>query len=189
MDDFAAMCFWHPVGSHAGETLAQICERKTSDVTQYGYTLWSFAPATTARVYAWRSELSKARLDACTVLCCGERTEDPYRGDGPVRWLTEYSEDLVIWQRLPHPRMSSYHRGPTKHGFVASAFYVTGIEATDAIHVDRPTTWFRAQDQSWTRGRVPTRGEYLVKKPATTEKGARVRLTLSVAYPYVVWLR
>lgn len=183
-----SLCFWHPVGPHGGETLDQIKGRKLTDVAAYGFTLWSFAPATASRVYAWRAELKKAALATSSVLCCGASTEDPSRSTGSVRWLTEFSEDLFVWKPLPHPRMTSYHRAPTKAGFAASAFYVTAIEVPQ-IRVERPEKWFRVHPQEWETGVVPTRGEYLVRRPVMKDKGTPVRLVLSVTYPYVVWLR
>ena len=184
-----SLCFWHPVGPHGGETLSQIQKRKQSDVGTYGFTLWSFAPATPLRVYAWRSELKRAEVKETSVLCCGNNTADPSRSNGDVRWLSEYSDDLLVWKPLPHPKMTSYHRGPTKGGFVASAFHVTAIEVPEETTIERPKTWFRANGASWEQGVVPTRGEYLVKRPTEKREGMRVRLVLSVTYPYVVWLR
>lgn len=189
VDALPSICFWHPVGPHGGETLRQIHDRKLDDVTRYGFTMWSFAPATALRVYAWRAELRRAEIDTCRVLCCGNNTTDPSTNGGEVRWLSEYSEDLLVWRKLPHPRMTSYHRGPTKAGFVASAFYVTAIEKPDT-KIKRPQSWFRANGNEWERTSVPTRGEYLVRRPALTkERGTDLRLLLSVTFPYVVWLR
>ncbi len=183
------MCFWHPVGPHGGETLQQIQKRKLDDVSKYGFTLWSFAPATALRVYAWRAELKREALGTAAVLCCGNNTSDPSEKSGEVRWLSEYSEDLLVWKRLPHPKMTSYHRGPTKAGFVASAFHVTSIEVPETVSIERPKNWFRANGNSWEHGIVPTRGEYLVRRPIEKREGMKVRLLMSVTYPYVVWLR
>ena len=188
MQDLPSICFWHPVGPHGGETLGEIHDRKLFDVEKYGFTLWSFAPATALRVYAWRAELKRAALNACPVLCCGNTTKDPSRTGGEVRWLTEFSEDLLVWKKLPHRRMTSYHRAVTKAGFAASAFFVTAIEKPVA-KITRPDSWFRAHGSEWERGSVPTRGEYLVRPPKVTNQGTDVRLLLSVAAPFVVWLR
>ena len=188
MEALSSICFWHPVGPHGGETLDQIHDRKARDVEKYGFTLWSFAPATALRVYAWRAELRRADVDACRVLCCGNATRDPSLTSGEVRWLTEYSEDLLVWKKLPHPRMTSYHREPTKAGFVASAFYVTSIEKPRA-KVARPDRWFRANNGAWERSQLPTRGEYLVRAPRVGNEWTDLRLLLSVVAPYVVWLR
>lgn len=185
----SSICFWHPVGAHGGESLAQIQQRKLVDVATYGFTMWSFSPATALRVYAWRSELKRASLTSATVLCCGNNTVDPHTGDGDVTWLTEFSDDLLVWKPLPHPRMTSYHRGPTKGGYVASAFVVTQIDVPDSIAIKRPDHWFRANGPTWEHSTVPTRGEYLVKRPPTSSEGTRLRMTLTVTHPFVVWLR
>lgn len=190
IDAFSFLCFWHPVGPHGGETLAEIKRRKLVDVETYGFTVWSFAPATEARVSAWRAELKRKALDTCSVLCCGNNTTDPSLSNGKARWLNEYSADLMTWKPLPHPRMTSYHRGLTKGGFVASGFFVTSIEVPETMRIKRPETWFRANGNTWEQGVVPTRGEYLVQRPRIEpEAGMRLRVLLSITYPYVVWLR
>jgi hypothetical protein len=108
----------------------------------------------------------------------------------PVVWATEYSEDLATWKRLPSKRMTSYHRGATKDGLVASAFVTTWIDAPPRTRVARPREWFRAADGRWElEATVPTRGQYLVRRPSVTEHGSEVRVLLTVDAPFVVWVR
>lgn len=182
------LCFWHPVGAHVGESLDEICRRKVQDVKTFGFTLWSFAPAKEARVRAWRDEFRRERIRSCLAVCCGDAARDPYKG-GPITWVSEYSSDLVSWVPLPSPRMSSYHRGRNSWGVVASAFMVTELREVENARVARPKNWFRAQDCSWANSFVPTRGQYLVREPRFTPEGQRLRVLMTVADPFVVWLR
>lgn len=184
------LCFWHPVGAHAGETLPEILVRKTNEISNFKFTLWSFAPARADRIYAWRRELASRRQSTCIAVCCGRDSRDPLRPEGQVVWAREYSEDLVVWKAVPHPRMTSYHRAATKDGLVASAFVVSGVEQPREWRVERPRNWYRAGDATWeTASTVPTRGQYLIKAPTPSPDGAEVRVVLSVAAPFVVWLR
>jgi hypothetical protein len=79
-DALSPLCFWHPVGPHAGESLEEIVSRKQSEIAVHGYTLWSFAPAVVDRVLAWRSELRRRGLTTCAVVCCGDATVDQHDG-------------------------------------------------------------------------------------------------------------
>src|SRR5207302_406958 len=86
--------FWHPVGPHGRESLAEICARKVRNTGEHGFTLWSFAAARPERVFAWRDELLRHGITSCEAVCCGDASEDPSRSKADVRWATEYSADL-----------------------------------------------------------------------------------------------
>lgn len=181
--------FWHPVGPHAGESLDNIIERKTADIKEYGFTLWAFAPARFERVQAWRHQLQGRSQKYSYVVCCGEATNDPFNG-GSLTWVTQRSEDLSKWENIPSSRMTSYHRPANSTGIVASAFLVVGIEQPQPFPVKRPHQWFRANECRWEKEMtIPTRGEYLFQGIDTAERGPHVRLILTVASPYVVWVR
>jgi len=180
----SAKYFWHPVGSHAGESLEEIVLRKTADIEQHGFTLWSFTPARSERVEAWRADI--ATTPQTQVLCCGEATQDPGEGR-PVHWAREVSSDKKIWTAVP-PRMTSYHRPPNKQGIMASAFQVIQIEAQKDLFVERPKWWLKTDRPEWVNRPVPTRGEYLVKNVAFSS-GRTVRLLLTLSSPFVVWVR
>lgn len=98
---FSPLCFWHPVGPHIGETLAQIFARKRDEIARYGYTLWSFAPVAPERVTAWRVALAAAAQARCDVVCCGDNVVDPQRVPAPAIWMHEKSSDapFVVWVR------------------------------------------------------------------------------------------
>jgi hypothetical protein len=182
------LCFWHPVGPHAGESLEGIVLRKQREIAAHGYTLWSFTPATVERVEAWRHELRGRGLTICAVICCGDATVDPHDGMAAVHWMSESSDDARTWAPIPTD-VTSYHRAPGRNGIVASGFTVTAVDAPAGMRVARPTRWLRANERRWEDTPVPTRGEYLVAEPARSSNGRTVRLMLRVRDPFVVWLR
>lgn len=181
--------FWHPVGPHGRESLAEIRDRKLREAEVHGFTLWSFAAARPERVFRWRSELSQREITSCKAVCCGESAKDPSRTDSDVRWATEFSADLRSWQPAP-PHLTSYHYRPDRSTApLASAFVVREIQAPEELRVARPLKWFRAAEGRWENSRVPTRGQYLVETPKDAPGGQRVRILLALADPFVVWVR
>jgi hypothetical protein len=184
------LSFWHPVGPHAGESLQAILVRKQQDIAQYGFALWSFAPARDARVVAWRHELLLHEQKTCWVLCSGKNCRDPHQG-GAVIWAHEYSSDLQTWRAVPHPQMTSYHRAPSSNGILACAFMVNKLEQPPDMNIPRPRSWYRTADRCWTQDPpVPTRGQYLVRL-SQTDNGVQqhIHCLLETTAPFVVWLR
>jgi hypothetical protein len=180
---------WHPVGPHSGESLEEIVSRKQRDIDTYGFTVWAFSAAKLERVAVWKRELQAGGQSSCTAYCCGNSTKDPIAPGAEPHWCTEYSFDLVRWQELPNPRMVSYQRGPRSNGVVASGFWVRAIEAPVDMKVDRSCTWFRTERKEWAATALPTRGEYLVRRPYVSSSGIKVRLLLHLSDPFVVWVR
>jgi hypothetical protein len=182
------LSFWHPVGSHASETLEVIISRKKKEIMERGYTLWSFSPATFERVSIWREELQKQDMNSCSVICCGDTTVDPHNGKSSIIWAEEMSVDMKNWTKIP--KMTSYHRPANKNGILASAFMVSNIEVLkENIKVLRPNNWFCVSENGWKSSPVPTRGEYLVRTPMEADNGRAIRLILKVKEPFVIWVR
>jgi hypothetical protein len=181
------IAFYHPVGAHVGESLAEIITRKQAEIRQHGHTFWSFAPATPDRVQLWRQELHAAHAATCPVVCCGTATKDPQRHKADEYWATEWSADQQRWQPLP-VRVTNYHR-PARNGILASAFIVKDIAVPEDLVIRRPSVWLAVNPREWRPTTVPTRGEYLVRHVEQVQAGSRVRLVLTVADPFVVWIR
>jgi hypothetical protein len=181
----------HPVGPHAGESLAQIIARKKLDIAAYGFTLWSFSSARKERIDTWRTQLKSNNQSNCVVLCSGETSKDPLTNNNNINWLTEYSYDQQNWQKLPNTKMVSYHRKANKNGIVASAFIVEDIIVPDNVKFERINSWYSNKDQKWVNSPLPTRGEYLIEMPELymLKKGKSVKLLLKLKYPFMVWVR
>ncbi|MBM4346106.1 MAG: hypothetical protein FJ100_22260, partial [Deltaproteobacteria bacterium] len=180
------LAFFHPVGPHVGESLEGIIQRKQAEIRRYGRTYWSFAPARPDRVNLWREELQRASLVTCPVLCCGATTTDPQRTKADEYWAANWSADQQVWQPLPK-KVTNYHR-PARNGILASAFVVTDIAVPADLHIQRPSHWLAVDPPEWRRTSVPTRGEYLVRDVEAGPAGSQVKLVLTVAAPFVVWI-
>jgi hypothetical protein len=79
-------CFYHPVGSHSGESLLEIIERKREDISKYGFTLWSFAKVGEDRLNFWKGCLKDNGQEISDVICCGENSKDPMVSGEPY-WV------------------------------------------------------------------------------------------------------
>ncbi len=181
------IAFFHPVGAHVGESLEAIITRKQAEIREHGHTFWSFASATPGRVQLWRQELQRAQASECPVICCGSSTKDPQRQKADEYWATEWSFDQRHWQKLPE-RVTNYHR-PARNGILASAFMVKDIAVPQDRVIRRPSPWLAMTPIEWRTTTVPTRGEYLVRGVEAEAAGSRVRLVLTAADPFVVWIR
>lgn len=181
-----SLTFWHPVGAHSGESLIEIVQRKQQDISKHGFTLWSFAPARMERIELWRLSLKQAGQSSAEIICTGDKTQDPGEAR-PAIWMTEWSRDGKSWLKIPGERMTSYHRKAGTNGIAASAFFVTAISTpASGRRTDRNTPWL--SKDGWSNTPVPTRGEFLVEKP-NSDKGQLVRLVLTSADPFVVFVR
>ena len=181
------IAFFHPIGAHVGESLAEISTPKQAEIRQHGHTFWSFAPATLDRVNLWREELQLAEAHTCPVVCFGSMTKDPQRNKADEYWATAWSADQQLWQPLPE-RVTNYHR-PIRNGILASAFVVKDIAVPTDLFIRRPSLWLAMNPQEWRQTSVPTRGEYLVRNVEPAQSGNRVHLLLAVADPFAVWIR
>ena len=125
-------CFYHPVGSHSGESLLEIIDRKMEDISKYGFTLWSFSKVGEDRLNLWKRCLKENNQEISDVICCGENSKDPLINGEPY-WVKEYSEDLINWENVPE-KMTSYQKFPKGGNPVASAFFASLIySGTNAL--------------------------------------------------------
>lgn len=179
-------CFYHPVGSHSGESLLEIIERKKKDINKYGFTLWSFAKVSGDRLSLWKRCLRENGQEISDVICCGKSSKDPLLSGNPY-WVKEYSKDLINWEKVPD-RMTSYQKFPKGNSPVASAFLVYDI-INGGFEVEKPKTWFMAKEERWENEiNIPTRGEFLIYYPLRG-KGRKVKIILKIKDPFVVYLR
>lgn len=180
------LSFWHPVGPHSGESLADIISRKKRDVETYGVTYWSFSPAKIDRVEEWRREFALHKQSQAMVHCSGARTKDP-GAESRAIWMQDVSHDTKRWMRLPNNAMTSYHKSANSNGVAASAFVVSDVSEVNHA-VIRPKHWYSSTDRAWKSSMLPTRGEFLIEEPLKG-RGPELLLILTVVYPFVVWVR
>lgn len=189
MENDMTLYFWHPVGSHVGESLREIIDRKQNEIQKHGFTLWSFSSAKLERITKWREEIKTANQNDCIIIGTGKKTKDPGQNKS-IYWASEYSSDENIW--LPIPKnMCSYHRPKNNKGIMASAFFVTKIEAPTSLKVIKPKTWLQTTKNIWeTSQALPSRGQYLIKNPdLNSNTGMPIHVLLHAKPPFVVFIR
>ena len=179
--------FWHPFGPHGKETPEHIIERKRWEIEANGWTLWSFQYR--PMLDAWHRELSSADPHAVLVFCSeGRGAVDPAHEGDRVRPIDCRSYRFVgraEWRpipegvRVPHPFRSGKK--------LASAFVVQRI-----IHPVEPfelpaVEWFSPSKGPWCQGKVPTRGEFLIRPGGTTPMRS-VRAVLGLKVPFLAFV-
>lgn len=92
--------FFMRVGTHAGETLERIVERKTREIEQFGYTFWGYGgnichPISIVQPFA----KNRAAAGMAVYLCMEEMKSERYFGE-PLA-VAEYSEDGRVWLPIP----------------------------------------------------------------------------------------
>jgi hypothetical protein len=110
--------FWHPFGSHGGETRDQILERKASEANENGWTLWSFQHRTEEMIGLWLNEIRKAQPKSVFVLCSDSRGTINPRGE--IGSVKEYRfADSNDWKPIP-PKIKIPHpsQKPNATGFI-----------------------------------------------------------------------
>lgn len=176
--------FWHPFGPHAGESRDHILSRKSKEVEDTGWTLWSFQPRKT--LAEWRHWLPpKNSNDRVYVLCSDSKNtaKDP---KGEVANCKYYSSPLDNkWaiipgtMSVPHPFRGEY----------ASAFVVQRV--LHPIRFRNPNfqiEWYHTENRIWSSNNLPTRPEYLIRKGGYSILRS-VYAVLELYYPYVVILK
>jgi hypothetical protein len=173
---------WHPFGPHGRETVEQIIERKRREIEVNGWTFWSFQYRRMEVLEEWSGYLS---AESKSVVFCSYSPDavDPadigisvetvdcrsYRFAGQMEW-----QPWPAGIRGPHP-----FRGKKRQ---ASAFVIQRI-----VHPVESFTLPTVQWLSkglWQDARVPTRGEYLIRRGGVAPM-RRVRAVLELREPYL----
>jgi hypothetical protein len=182
------IAFWHPFGSHAGETPEKIITRKSGEIETEGWTLWSFKPR--LMLEEWRQQIREAGDPPVLVFCSdSSKAKDPKPSDNPPRF-TQYT---VIgennWRVIPKTIKVPHPINNQKEGTAFSAFVVQRIFRPIEGFSLPAVEWF-SQDHQWEPramfprnefmirigGTVPTRPVYAILELKAPEYLARVRL-------------
>ena len=204
-DEFS-VGFWHPFGPHGGETPKQILTRKADEISQNGWTLWSFAnrssdPETELirrlqyiktkkpeRVFSFCSNSIATKKDKADE----EKNKEP-RGEKffAKSYRHPGSRD---WQGIPAPIKIPHHFGMAEY---ALAFKVRQIHIVSNPAQQPPVMieWLDASGH-WRSEQLPggayypTRGEYLIRlQPSSLAKLRPVRAILELAPPYIAAIK
>ena len=167
--------FWHPFGPHGGETPEEIINRKRTEITKNGWTLWSFQSRNTLKI--WYEEIEKIKPDKVFVFCSeGNGAKDPVGERKYCNFYTPINEtvlkEIPTGISIPHP-MGKKTKG--------SAFIVKNIiypVDTESI----PVEWLK--NSEWQITKLPTRPEYLIKL-GNGYPMRKFRAVLELQYPYL----
>jgi hypothetical protein len=182
------IAFWHPFGPHGQEEPNQIMERKRAEIAVNGWTFWSFQHR--PMLDDWQRELLVADRDAVFVFCSeGRGAVDPGRAgtlSRPIdcqtyRFVGENSQwrPMPSGVRIPHPFR------PGKN--LASAFVVQRV-IYPVEPFQRPAVeWFSVRKGPWVQAKVPTRGEYLIRRGGAITMRS-VRAVLELRWPYLAFV-
>ena len=178
--------FWHPFGAYTGLSGAQILDGKAAEVARHGWTLWSFVHSSSA--VAWLEHLSG--LDGPVFAFCSHspaaRDPDVHQGTRLASQFRDLGESA--WQPMPDPEIMKV-TNPFKRQGLALGFKVRRVLA-----LERPVIppfaveWFSRGEGGWRTDRVPTRGEFLLRRGGSLSLRP-VGAVLELAAPYLVELR
>ncbi len=167
--------FWHPFGTHAGETAIEIIERKRDEINKNGWTLWSFQFRKTLK--SWYGEIKKINPSRVLVFCSeGNSAIDPI---GEMKYCNYYLPvDEVESKKIPQEIKIPHPMGRKTKG---SAFVVKNIIFPINSEVV-PIEWFK--DNEWQTRTLPTRPEYLIR-PGVGHDMRKFRAILELKAPYL----
>ena len=186
------MGFWHPFGTHGGESRDDILRRKSREIAANGWTLWSFKFRNT--ISDWLRYLPpSSSLNPVYAICSdSEGTAIDPRGEVAYARQYRYSEN-VSWKEIPAAIAIPHPFGEKNR---ASAFIVKRILfPLQSCNATLRVEWYSATVRAWKKDGIekysdglPTRTEILVRKGGNTRLRKAYAL-LELVYPYVAELK
>jgi len=177
LNDFT-VGFWHPFGTHGRESADKIIDRKRNEIQKEGWTFWSFQIRRC--LAAWHQEITDMKPKTVLVFCSeGKGSVDP-KGE-PQLCQTFQNVDEKQWQKIPD-HIKIPHPMGRKHE--ASAFIVEDIIDQFESIQSFQASW-RLKDGTWRKDRVPTRGEYLIRRDDGGSMIRAYRAILVLKAPYL----
>lgn len=178
--------FWHPFGSHAGETRESILQRKAQEITSVGWTLWSFQYRNTLEKW-FNLLLSSDTNNTVYVLCSDSpNASDPKSYVAYCRKYRNINKDN--WLDIPTPILVPHPIG--KRSFASS--FVVGKIIYQIEHIkiipELGIEWFSSSEELWRNDNLPTRGEYLIREGGKSHIRG-VYAVLELTYPYLAILQ
>jgi hypothetical protein len=190
-DDFN-VGFWHPFGTHGGEETASILNRKSKEISDTGWTLWSFQYLKPPTIQKWLDLIEAMKSGPIYTVCSDSAgAKDP---QGQPNDCNEYlpvpSQD---WLRIPSTIQVPHPFNKTN---LATAFVVKRIIRPPEVY-NQPSLkveWFSITRGAWIKeiapphDKVPTRNVSLIKRGGQFPL-RRVAAILELQPPYVVQVR
>jgi hypothetical protein len=177
--------FWHPFGAYTGQSAVQVLEWKSGEVVRQGWTLWSFVHSPSAAV--WLEHLASVEGPVYAFCSHSPNARDPDTNKGTLlashfRYLLDSS-----WQAMPDPKVMKV-TNPFKRQGLALGFKVSRVVEIEPVVPPFGVEWYSRRERSWRADRVPTRGEFLIRRGGTIPP-RRVGAILELAQPYLAELR
>lgn len=177
--------FWHPFGPYTGLTEAEILNWKRSEVERFGWTFWSFAFSRSAGDWVDLLADSRKPIYALCSFSAGARDPDVHRGTRLATHHRRISE--AQWQAMPDPALMKV-TNPFRRRGLALAFKVGRVVELPPQVPPFCVEWYSRTEKRWRSDRLPTRGEYLIRR------GGPVRLrsvcaALELVEPYIAELK
>lgn len=173
--------FWHPFGPYTGLSTEQVLDWKGAEIQRYGWTLWSFVYSESAQ--AWIDEMKNFSGPVFVLCSHSPSARDPDSHNG-TRLATHYQYfSDADWQPMPDPSLMKVTNPFKIHGR-ALAFRVRQVIPMSPTIPPFAIQWYSRQEKIWCDGKLPTRGEYLVRRGGT-HRARRVSAVLELMEPYL----
>jgi hypothetical protein len=153
--------FWHPCGAYTGRSAKEVIEWKRNETERNGWTFWSFAYSPTANL--WLRLLENARGPVFALCSYSPGARDPDKHHGKLRATHYRCFDESGWHPMPDPKLM-YVTNPFKRRGLALAFKVRRVIALDPATPTFRIEWFAKRDRRWRSDKLPTRGEFLIRR-------------------------
>jgi hypothetical protein len=177
------LAFWHPFGPHGDETSDKIAARKSKEIADNGWTLWSFQSRSREFLAAWWEQL-RGEKGPVLVFCSYSPKAKRPSGDPVYSESYRFVDDLDgPLQPIPYEVRVPHHFGKVKvSGCAFKVKKVTG--APEPFRVAAAEWFVRDCICHWRYDSIPTRGEYLIR-PGGTQPTRLVTLVLELEPPYL----
>ena len=177
--------FWHPFGAYTGQSSSQVLKWKSGEVARHGWTFWSFVHSSSASV--WLEYLANFQGTVYALCSHSPGARDPDTNKGTLLASHfRYLQDQV-WYAMPDPDVMKV-TNPFKRQGLALAFKVSRVIEIAPVIPPFGVEWYSRGDRNWHSDRVPTRGEFLVRRGGAI-RARRVCAVLELARPYLAELR
>ena len=189
--------FWHPFGPHADEKPEEVLARKAREVSENGWTLWSFKFFRQETLLLWSSLIDDDDASVVYAFCSDSKPQHSTRPKGNKATAEEYKSITDSdWKPIPDKMKVTFH--PAGDG-IATAFMVKQVVLLPPGQRQLPflVERFSLKQKKWRSDlsgkhegvlRLPTRNESLIRT------GGKVVLpstqaVLELVSPFVVAVR
>ena len=186
--------FVHPFGPHGDEAPEEILKRKQIEIDANGWTLWSFRHRPMLKKSL--ASIQIENMEDVYVFCTSSgAAKDPAKNkNNETMNCTHYRmAGKGDWKDMPECIICSqpFEIGSVKRKRNASAFVVRSIIYPDFAPtfewMDSKGDWRQSKENG--DRKLPTRGEFLIRRKKNAVLLGNIRVILELKYPYVADLK